>query len=68
MDPMGYDEAIGVDPEVNLSEFKSCLLAALRSTLPQVWTPKHEDAWLPTVGRDVLRPENWLKQHGDTTI
>lgn len=31
---------------VNLSEFKSCLLAALRSTLPQVWTPKHEEAWM----------------------
>ena len=31
--------------EVSLSEFKSCLLAALRSTLPQVWTPKHEEAW-----------------------
>lgn len=30
---------------VSLSEFKSCLLAALRSTLPQVWTPKHEEAW-----------------------
>lgn len=30
---------------VNLSDFKSCLLAALRSTLPQLWTPKHEEAW-----------------------
>eukprot|EP00439_Symbiodinium_sp_Y106_P012126 s4740_g1.t2 len=32
-------------PGLTLSEFKACLLAALRSTLPQVWTPKHEAAW-----------------------
>ena len=30
---------------MTLSDFKSCLLAALRSTQPQVWTPKHEEAW-----------------------
>lgn len=33
------------DEEIVLPQFKACLLAALRSTLPQVWSPKHEEAW-----------------------
>lgn len=28
-----------------LSQFKACLLAALRSTLPKIWSTKHEEAW-----------------------
>jgi hypothetical protein len=31
--------------EVNLAEFKSCMMAALRSMLPKHWTPDHEVAW-----------------------
>lgn len=31
--------------EVTLSQFKACLLAALRSTLPKTWTGEHEEAW-----------------------
>ena len=30
---------------VNLSEFKSCMLAALRSLLPTTWDTNHEVAW-----------------------
>lgn len=30
---------------VNLKEFKSCMLAALRSLLPKQWTSAHEAAW-----------------------
>jgi hypothetical protein len=30
---------------VNLSEFKSCMLAALRSLLPTTWDTNHELAW-----------------------
>jgi len=30
---------------VNLSEFKSCMLAALRALLPKVWDSAHEIAW-----------------------
>jgi len=35
-----YDES-----EIQLTEFKSCMLAALRSLLPKEWTTKHEVAW-----------------------
>eukprot|EP00930_Biecheleria_cincta_P001710 TRINITY_DN102820_c0_g1_i1.p1 TRINITY_DN102820_c0_g1~~TRINITY_DN102820_c0_g1_i1.p1 ORF type:complete len:1190 (-),score=140.29 TRINITY_DN102820_c0_g1_i1:71-3640(-) len=28
-----------------LQQFKACLLAALRSTLPKTWSTKHEEAW-----------------------
>eukprot|EP00929_Paragymnodinium_shiwhaense_P033133 TRINITY_DN18251_c0_g1_i2.p1 TRINITY_DN18251_c0_g1~~TRINITY_DN18251_c0_g1_i2.p1 ORF type:complete len:1149 (-),score=288.60 TRINITY_DN18251_c0_g1_i2:196-3642(-) len=31
--------------KVNLMEFKSCMLASLRSLLPKEWTPDHEVAW-----------------------
>ena len=31
--------------KVMLSEFKSCMLASLRSLLPQDWTTSHEIAW-----------------------
>lgn len=30
---------------VNLDEFKSCMLASLRSLLPKIWTTDHEVAW-----------------------
>jgi len=30
---------------VNLNQFRSCLLAALRSILSKQWTSQHEDAW-----------------------
>lgn len=30
---------------VNLAEFKSCMLAALRSLLPTTWDTNHEVAW-----------------------
>merc|ERR1719145_109268 len=29
----------------NLSQFRSCMLAALRSLLPKIWTTSHEEAW-----------------------
>ncbi|CAE8639559.1 unnamed protein product, partial [Polarella glacialis] len=35
-----YDKSIIVLPQ-----FKACLLAALRSTLPKTWTTDHEEAW-----------------------
>lgn len=31
--------------EVNLPEFKACMLAALRSLLPKQWSTAHETAW-----------------------
>eukprot|EP00929_Paragymnodinium_shiwhaense_P115087 TRINITY_DN836_c0_g3_i1.p1 TRINITY_DN836_c0_g3~~TRINITY_DN836_c0_g3_i1.p1 ORF type:complete len:835 (-),score=221.66 TRINITY_DN836_c0_g3_i1:91-2517(-) len=31
--------------KVNLAEFKSCMLASLRSLLPKEWTTQHEVAW-----------------------
>jgi len=31
--------------KVNLPEFKSCMLASLRSLLPKEWTTQHEVAW-----------------------
>eukprot|EP00927_Polykrikos_kofoidii_P027463 TRINITY_DN2414_c0_g1_i1.p1 TRINITY_DN2414_c0_g1~~TRINITY_DN2414_c0_g1_i1.p1 ORF type:complete len:1121 (+),score=186.47 TRINITY_DN2414_c0_g1_i1:47-3409(+) len=31
--------------KVNLSEFKACMLASLRSLLPKDWTTSHEVAW-----------------------
>merc|ERR1719482_903330 len=31
--------------KVNLAEFKSCMLASLRSLLPKEWTTGHEVAW-----------------------
>lgn len=35
---------------VNLSEFKSCMLAALRSLLPTTWDTNHEVAWNWSLG------------------
>jgi len=34
-----------VTGKVNLAEFKSCMLASLRSLLPKDWTTAHEVAW-----------------------
>merc|ERR1719396_63473 len=31
--------------KVNLAEYKSCMLASLRSLLPKDWTTAHEVAW-----------------------
>merc|ERR1712228_18887 len=31
--------------KVNLAEYKSCMLASLRSLLPKDWTTQHEVAW-----------------------
>merc|ERR1719316_2674827 len=31
--------------KVNLAEYKSCMLASLRSLLPKDWTTAHETAW-----------------------
>jgi len=31
--------------KINLAEFKSCMLASLRSLLPKDWTTRHEVAW-----------------------
>jgi len=41
---------------VNLSEFKSCMLAALRSLLPTTWDTNHELAW------------NWLWDNIETVL
>jgi len=41
---------------VNLSEFKSCMLAALRSLLPTAWDTTHEVAW------------NWLWDNVETIL
>ena len=41
---------------VNLSEFKSCMLAALRSLLPTAWDTSHEVAW------------NWLWDNIETIL
>ncbi|CAJ1420772.1 unnamed protein product [Effrenium voratum] len=41
---------------VSLSEFKSCMLAALRSLLPTVWDTNHEVAW------------NWLWDNIETLL
>ena len=30
---------------VKLNQFRSCMLAALRSLLPKIWTTAHEEAW-----------------------
>merc|ERR1719199_598217 len=30
---------------VSLPDFKSCMLAALRSLLPKIWSTQHEVAW-----------------------
>jgi len=32
--------------KVNLAEYKSCMLASLRSLLPKDWTTEHEVAWV----------------------
>eukprot|EP00913_Durusdinium_trenchii_P011878 g11156.t1 len=37
---------------MNLSEFKSCMLAALRSLLPTTWDTNHELAWNWPLSRD----------------
>lgn len=33
------------DPNVNLTEYRACMLASLRSLLPKDWSPAHEVAW-----------------------
>merc|ERR1740117_1574247 len=32
--------------KINLAEYKSCMLASLRSLLPKDWTTEHEVAWV----------------------
>lgn len=32
-------------PDINLADFKSCMLASLRSLLPKTWSTEHELAW-----------------------
>merc|ERR1719504_42611 len=53
---------------LNLSEYKSCMLASLRSLLPKDWDSSHEVAWVwlwENVERLVLRihgqPPLWEK-------
>lgn len=55
--------------EVALSQFKACLLAALRSTLPKTWTGEHEEAWswlwdnvVITVEANMELIPNWSQQ------
>eukprot|EP00930_Biecheleria_cincta_P086520 TRINITY_DN7579_c0_g4_i1.p1 TRINITY_DN7579_c0_g4~~TRINITY_DN7579_c0_g4_i1.p1 ORF type:complete len:1142 (+),score=206.60 TRINITY_DN7579_c0_g4_i1:77-3502(+) len=58
--------------EVALSQFKACLLAALRSTLPKTWTGEHEEAWswlwdnvVITVEANLEQIPNWSVQLGN---
>lgn len=36
---------VAPDSSIDLGEFKACMLAALRSLLPKIWTTDHEVAW-----------------------
>eukprot|EP00929_Paragymnodinium_shiwhaense_P110898 TRINITY_DN781_c2_g1_i3.p1 TRINITY_DN781_c2_g1~~TRINITY_DN781_c2_g1_i3.p1 ORF type:complete len:1089 (-),score=249.14 TRINITY_DN781_c2_g1_i3:119-3385(-) len=58
--------------KVNLAEFKSCMLASLRSLLPKEWTTAHETAWSWCWERvELMTMENmgktarWEKAFGD---
>eukprot|EP00929_Paragymnodinium_shiwhaense_P097825 TRINITY_DN5941_c0_g5_i1.p1 TRINITY_DN5941_c0_g5~~TRINITY_DN5941_c0_g5_i1.p1 ORF type:complete len:1087 (-),score=310.40 TRINITY_DN5941_c0_g5_i1:60-3320(-) len=44
-DVLSLNLAFFAEEEIQLGEFKTCMLAALRSLLPKVWTPQHEVAW-----------------------
>eukprot|EP00929_Paragymnodinium_shiwhaense_P097820 TRINITY_DN5941_c0_g1_i1.p1 TRINITY_DN5941_c0_g1~~TRINITY_DN5941_c0_g1_i1.p1 ORF type:complete len:1411 (-),score=296.42 TRINITY_DN5941_c0_g1_i1:220-4452(-) len=48
--------------KVDLAEFRSCMLASLRSLMPKVWTTAHEAAWSWAWGRiEALLLENMGK-------
>eukprot|EP00929_Paragymnodinium_shiwhaense_P113813 TRINITY_DN820_c3_g1_i6.p1 TRINITY_DN820_c3_g1~~TRINITY_DN820_c3_g1_i6.p1 ORF type:complete len:1139 (-),score=291.44 TRINITY_DN820_c3_g1_i6:390-3713(-) len=58
--------------KVNLPEFKSCMLASLRSLLPKEWTTQHEVAWSwcwerieQTILENLGKPPRWEKALGD---
>merc|ERR1719199_830099 len=60
-----------VKGNVNLGEYKSCMLASLRSLLPQDWDSNHEVAWTwlwDNVERLILsthgKPPEWEKALG----
>merc|ERR1719498_2213646 len=57
--------------QVNLAEYKSCMLASLRSLLPKEWDTSHEVAWSwmwENVERLILKihgsPPIWEKAYG----
>jgi len=57
--------------KVNLAEFKSCMLASLRSLLPKDWTTQHEVAWSwlwenveQTLMKNMGQPPIWEKAYG----
>merc|ERR1719277_1464886 len=56
--------------KVNLAEYKSCMLASLRSLLPKDWTTAHEVAWSwlwenveRTLTKNMGRPPQWEKAY-----
>jgi len=56
--------------KVNLAEFKSCMLASLRSLLPKDWTTQHEVAWSwlwenveRTLMKNMGQPPKWEKAY-----
>merc|ERR1719183_1634981 len=56
--------------KVNLAEFKSCMLASLRSLLPKDWTTAHEVAWSwlwenveRTLMKNMGMPPQWEKAY-----
>merc|ERR1719149_189095 len=56
--------------KVNLAEFKSCMLASLRSLLPKDWTTQHEVAWSwlwenveRTLMKNMGQPPAWEKAY-----
>eukprot|EP00927_Polykrikos_kofoidii_P038259 TRINITY_DN32586_c0_g1_i1.p1 TRINITY_DN32586_c0_g1~~TRINITY_DN32586_c0_g1_i1.p1 ORF type:complete len:1061 (-),score=177.72 TRINITY_DN32586_c0_g1_i1:218-3400(-) len=56
--------------KVNLGEFKSCMLASLRSLLPKDWTTQHEVAWSwlwenveQTLMKNLGKPEKWSRAY-----
>merc|ERR1719324_2031076 len=56
--------------KVNLAEFKSCMLASLRSLLPKDWTTQHEVAWSwlwenveRTLMKNMGMPPTWEKAY-----
>merc|ERR1719197_8214 len=56
--------------KVNLAEFKSCMLASLRSLLPKDWTTGHEVAWSwlwenveKLILKNMGKPPQWEKAY-----
>jgi hypothetical protein len=56
--------------KVNLAEFKSCMLASLRSLLPKDWTTAHEVAWSwlwenveRLIQKNMGMPQQWEKAY-----